>query len=161
VSCRYRYRFHRVDLVFQILVKVRPIPGLGVNGGEIRLGLLNDTGSNTMSLKQSDLNAMHITTGNYQGWTDPVPVTTANGRVTRDSLDLQVQLRKSSNAPASDWFNEPAIIIPPQDQQTDRLSGDEMRVRFYFATGPGNQHLYMAETKTALNSILPALQYQP
>jgi hypothetical protein len=136
---------------------MRAIPGFGATGGEIDRQLLNDTGSNTMSLFDSDLTPMGIQRVNagpnpYGAWSTPVPILTANGIVQRESLTIEIQLRRADTTAASRWIREVAIIVP---QQVNRLSGGRIRNHFYFATAPGNQHLYVAEKKNGIIAQLP------
>lgn len=138
---------------------MRGIPGFGAIGGEIRRQIVNDTGSNMMSLFDSDLIAMGIQRVNsgpnpYLAWGIPMPILTANGIVNRDSLTIQIQLQKQDTTAASEWIREGAVVVP---QQGNRLSGGEIRNNFYFATAPGNQHLFVAEKKNGIISQLPAV----
>jgi hypothetical protein len=139
--------------VYQILVAVRGDPRFGGNGTEISSALLNDTGSNLMNILQSDLTAMGIRPSSYRGYSPHVKITTANGTVRRRTLQLQIQLRDQNGTAASDWFIEEAAIVP----RGDRLSGEEIRNRFYFATPPGNAILCIAEKKNGLLTALPVV----
>jgi hypothetical protein len=115
---------------------------------------MNDTGSNTMSLSQTDVNAMGIT-GNYPGWAGTAHITTVNGVITRQRIYIMIQLRKLGGGVASDWFRERANV---STQQLDyRLSGNNLRRRFYFATAPGNRRLFVSERKHGLIALLPAV----
>jgi hypothetical protein len=112
-----------------------------------------------MSLFQPDLTAMGIPPrgssgpNSYGGWSNPVTIVTANGTVNRESLTVELQLRKPDTTPASDWFRESAVLV----QQGNYLTGGRIRRHFYFATAPGNRHLFVAQKKNGLMSILPAV----
>jgi hypothetical protein len=93
-----------------------------------------------MSLSQTDVNAMGITR-NYPGWAGTAHITIVNGVIIRQRIYILIQLRKLSGGIASDWFRERATA---STQQLDyRLSGNNLRRRFYFATAPGNRRLFV------------------
>jgi hypothetical protein len=119
----------------------------------MQCGILNDTGSNAMTVIPSDLTAMQIPDDHFS-WLPDVTVRTANGRVTRRSLLIEIQLRKVDSNEASSWFRETATVDPPQRSE-HRLSGAEMRRRFYFATAPGHNRLFVSMTKGGLTGALP------
>jgi hypothetical protein len=82
-----------------------------------------------------------------------VLILAANKPVNRPILWIQPQWRRRGGGIASDWFGERACF-PPQGQG-ERLSGDEIRQEFYFATAPGNHYLYVAEKKYEIVDMLP------
>jgi hypothetical protein len=138
--------------MFQILLRAKPLSG----GNPIDIGIMNDTGSNIMSLSQTDVNAMGITR-NYPGWAGTAHITTVNGVIIRQRIYILIQLRKLSGGIASDWFRERATV---STQQLDyRLSGNNLRRRFYFTTAPGNRRLFISERKHGLIALLPAVPY--
>lgn len=52
------------------------------------------------------------------------------------------------------WFPAKAGIEPEDD--LERLTGLEIRERFFFGTTPGNSTLYVSEPKSGLFAIMPA-----
>lgn len=82
-------------------------------------------------------------------------INTANGCVLRSLILLELQLIRYDESAVSEWFMERAVITDPPSGY--RSSGLAMRKQFYFATCPGNQHLYVAEKKAGIIAQLPAL----
>ncbi len=62
---------------------------------------------------------------------------------------------RANGTAASDWITELGVII--SQGQVRRLSGPSIRDHFYFATAPGNQHLYVAEKKNGIMAQLPVV----
>jgi hypothetical protein len=106
-----------------------------------------------MNILQSDLTAMGIRPNNYRGYSPHVRIATANGMVRRRTVQLRIQLRDQNGTAAADWFIEEGAIVP----RGDRLSAEEIRDRFYFATPPGNAILCIAEKKNGLMAALPVV----
>ena len=77
---------------------MRAITAVEEIGIEIDRVILNDTGSNVLSLFQTNLTVMEIppveTTGpnSYWGWSNPVSVETANGVLNLQTLTIELQL---------------------------------------------------------------------
>ena len=138
----------------------------------------NHTGSTTLTLWPSDIRAMRLA-GDYKGWMPPVAVKTHDGTVQRHSLFIEIQLLDPCSGsdelvPLSDWILEHATVVEPEglgsrsvslkeqgEEEEDgshcRLSGGLMRNHFYFATAPGNEHLYIATKKHNLYRELPSV----
>lgn len=114
--------------------------------------LLNDTGSTSQSVFQSDLSTLGLTP-QYGGLGNIVSVVTANGQVDQRSIWIQVQLLRTDGTAVSDWIDEMGIIST--EPETTRLTGDLIRNHLYFATAPGNQYLYVAEKAHGILSQLP------
>lgn len=106
-----------------------------------------------MNLKASDLTSLGITKQNYR-WAGQVTVMTANKSIERDWLQVDIQLRNQNGAPVSEWIMEDVAVVDDGDD-VDRLSGEQIRNHLYFATSPGNQYLYISDTKTGIMQQLP------
>lgn len=83
-----------------------------------------------------------------------VPITTANGQVYQQFIWIQIQLVRADGTAVSDWIDEMGTISTAEPA-TMRLTGDLIRNHLYFATAPGNQYLYVAETAHGILSQLP------
>lgn len=117
--------------------------------------MLNDTGSNTLTVFDTDIAALAIPPI-YPGFGANVPITTASGTVRRQQITVEVQLLDSQGNAVSDWILEEGIVTPAAVGAT-RLSGDGIRQSLYFATAPGNRHLYVAEKKNGIIEQLPVV----
>ncbi|OJD26154.1 hypothetical protein ACJ73_02464 [Blastomyces percursus] len=142
----------------QIYARIRPVPDLLSPAFSIDVMMLNDTGSNTMTVFDTDLTALAIPP-TYRGLGPEVPITTAGGTVTRKQIIIEVQLVDFQGNPVSEWIREGGIVAPA-DPGASRLSGDGIRQSLYFATAPGNQYLYVAAKKQVFNvdSLQPSQQ---
>lgn len=116
--------------------------------------MINDTGSNALNLFYHE--AYTLASG------VPVPlhqvfVGTADGVVRRNTTAFEIQIIGRNGAPLTEWMLEIAALIHPPGE---RLSGESMRSRLYFATAPRTYHqsLYVSLTKTGLMLIMPGLR---
>lgn len=117
--------------------------------------MLNDTGSSVQTFYDTDLVALGIP-ANYVGYGPLIQVTTANGVVWRRQISFQIQLLTPQGDLASNWILERGAITPAVPGAV-RLSGDGIRQELYFATAPGNQHLYVASKKNGIVTQLPVI----
>ncbi len=135
-------------------MQIRLCPDLGGDGTRHGIHVVNDTGSDILSIFYADLQQL----GNYQhyrGFLADALIGTANGSVERlHSLTVEVQFVASGTyVPWGSWFREQAVLrhlVPG----VDRLSGLGMRNVYYFGTPPGNRHVAVSTSKTGLTSIL-------
>ncbi|EGD97710.1 hypothetical protein TESG_05111 [Trichophyton tonsurans CBS 112818] len=139
----------------EIFARVRPVPGLLSPAISIDVTLLNDTGSNTLTVFDTDITALGIPP-TYMGYGADVLITTAGGTLRRRQISVEIQLLDSQGNAVSDWILEAGIVTPATAGAT-RLSGDGIRQSLYFATAPGNQHLYVAEKKNGIITQLPVI----
>ncbi|KAK2795550.1 hypothetical protein FQN50_009734 [Emmonsiellopsis sp. PD_5] len=137
------------------VLDTRPIPGLLSPAFPIETTMLNDTGSNTMTVFDTDLTALAIPS-TYLGLGPEIPITTAGGTVMRRQITVEVQLVDFQGNPVSEWIQEVGVVAPA-DPGALRLSGDGIRKSLYFATAPGNQHLYVAAKKQGIVDQLPVV----
>ena len=119
-------------------MEVRLCLGWGGDGTTIRIMVLNDTGSDLLTLFYADLPSL----GNYYqytGWQQDVGVETAGGHVEiLLALFVEVRLLRPVTLIAwGDWIEELAVLreIGPG---VARLSGGRIRNLFFFGTRPGN-----------------------
>ncbi|KAM5436677.1 hypothetical protein McanMca71_001793 [Microsporum canis] len=131
------------------------IPAAVPEPSSINVTMLNDTGSNMLTVFDTDLIALAIPP-TYGGFGSYVSMSTAGGQVQRQHIVVEVQLLDSQGNPVSDWVLEHGIVTPAS-LGTARLSGDGMRQYLYFATAPGNAHLYVAEKKNGIVQQLPVV----
>ncbi len=132
---------------------VRLIPSQGGDGTVHGIIAMNDTGSDILSLFQSDLQYLGNMQG-YAGWLGVIPISYANGATQYyPRIKVEVQLVRDDNIPWSDWIRELAII-QPDSPGLSRLSGYEIRNVLYLGTSPGNHSLAVATTKGGLASLL-------
>ncbi|EGC47208.1 conserved hypothetical protein [Histoplasma capsulatum var. duboisii H88] len=117
--------------------------------------MLNDTGSNALTVFDTDLVALAIPP-TYMGFGGNTQITTAGGSVIRQQITVEIQLLDSQGNAVSDWILEEGIVTPAVIGGV-RLSGDCIRQSLYFATAPGNQHLYVAEKKNGIVEQLPVV----
>ena len=124
------------------------------------LGLMcNDTGSNVLTIYPMELILMGIPE-NYRGWGGTVQIKTANGVVARRKITIAIRILSGTNPtePITEWILEEAIVaLSDDDSVYDRLSGGLMRRSLYFATAPGNAHLYVSQNKTGITQRLPTI----
>ncbi|OAL75712.1 hypothetical protein A7D00_1312 [Trichophyton violaceum] len=139
----------------QIFARIRPVPGLLSPAFSIDVTLLNDTGSNTMTVFDTDITALGIPP-TYMGYGADVLITTAGGTLRRRQISVEIQLLDLQGNAVSDWILEAGIVTPATAGVT-RLSGNGIRQSLYFATAPGNQHLYVAEKKNGIIKQLPVI----
>ncbi|KAJ5783154.1 hypothetical protein N7457_004928 [Penicillium paradoxum] len=116
----------------------------------------NDTGSNVLTVFMSDLLAfqfdMVLHGPAMQGAT---PINTANGQALQPLIFVDMQILTSAFVALTPWFRETAIVKPDSPGDA-RLSGAAMRNHLFFATAPGNAHLYVAQKKAGIIRDLPA-----
>jgi hypothetical protein len=111
-----------------------------------RIIVINDTGSNLLTLFDTDMSSLGNFQG-YTGWIGDAEVRDASGMVnTYRRLRVQVQLLRDDNSPWSDWINERAVV-KPASQGVPRLSGYGIRKILYIGTAPGIHVLAVAATK--------------
>lgn len=132
-------------------MSISPIPGSGLNGF-IQEYVLNDTGSNVLSIRQIQANQLGITNPNYLGYLGLYPVRTADGIQQRVSTMVQILLHDDNGNALGTWIREDAVVVP---DAMDLLSGTNMRAEFYFATPKANDMLVIAKTRNALTQALP------
>ena len=151
------WAFFLLTFPLQLLMEVRLIPELGGDGSVWGVGVLNDTGSDIMTLLTTDLPYLG-SFAFYFGWCMDMEVQDAGGRTeTLRSLWVQVRLvemQEGAHVPWSSWINENAIIRESMHGIL-RLSGARIRQHLYFATGPGNRTLAVSINRTGLMSHLP------
>ena len=132
---------------------VRLIPELGGDGSMHGVICMNDTGSDVMTLFDTDLGYL----GNldeYRGWNPPINVCFANGeRARHQSLSVQVQMVRNDGTPWTGWMSEDVVLTSLTPGKT-RLSGAGIRAHLYIATAPGNRTLSVSTTVGGLTSIL-------
>ncbi|KAF3898664.1 hypothetical protein GTR04_0045 [Trichophyton interdigitale] len=132
----------------QIFARIRGIPGfLLAPPVFLNITMLNDTGSSLLTVFDTDLVALGIPS-TYGGYGPQIPISTAAG-VLRQNIAVEMQLLDSYGDPMSDWFFENSVVVPLA-QGVTRLSGNGIRELFYFATAPGNTHLYVAKKKNGI-----------
>ncbi|QSS54662.1 hypothetical protein I7I53_02293 [Histoplasma capsulatum var. duboisii H88] len=117
--------------------------------------MLNDTGSDALTVFDSDILALAIPP-TYGRFGPIITVATAGGTVWRQRIIIEIQLIDLEGNAVSDWISEYGIITPATSGVA-RLSGTEMRQSLYFATAPGNQHLFVAEKKNRIVEQLPVV----
>ena len=133
-----------------MLLRLTPI--LGSDGTVHGIIVMNDTGSDLLTLFTTDLPQLGNIQG-YVGWLGQVLVRDANCVVTGfPRIQVQVQLVKDDNSPWGGWIDELAIVRQPV-LNFPRLSGVEMRHVLYFGTAPGNHLLAVSATKGGLASL--------
>ncbi len=89
---------------------LRLVPHLGGDGTVCGIVVMNDTGSDVLSLFHSDLQHLGNIQG-YAGWLGHIPIACANGAINiYPRIRVEVQLVRDDNTPWSDWIEEEAII---------------------------------------------------
>ncbi|OJD27198.1 hypothetical protein ACJ73_01403 [Blastomyces percursus] len=153
---KYNHYSSGQTLGHEIFARVRPVPGLLSSPAfSIDVTMLNDTESNILTVFDTDIAALAIPP-TYIGYGADVPITTAGGTVTRRQISVEIQLLDSQGNAVSDWILEEGIITPSASGAT-RLSGDGIRQSLFFATAPGNRHLYVAEKRNGIIEQLPVV----
>jgi hypothetical protein len=131
---------------------LRLIPDQGGDGTVHGIIAMNDTGSDILSLFDTDMPYLGNLQG-YGGWIGNVAINYANGTTNvYPKLLVEVQLVRNDNSPWSDWIVEEAIVQPMRPGVM-RLSGVGIRDALYIGTAPGNHFLAVAVTKGGLNSL--------
>jgi len=132
---------------------LRLIPAYGGDGTTHRITVMNDTGSNILTLFTTDILQLGNMQG-YAGWLASMGVTDATGTVTVfPTIRVQVQLVRDGNTPWGNWIDELAIVKQP-GPNVMRLSGFGIRNALYLGTAPGNHVLAVAATKGGMASLL-------
>jgi hypothetical protein len=130
---------------------LRLTPALGGDGTTIGIIVMNDTGSDILTLFTTDLLALGNTQA-YRGWPGSMGVMDATGMITFfPRILVQVQLVRDDNTPWSNWIDEDAIV---KQHGAPRLSGVGIRHVLYIGTAPGNDLLAISATKGGLTSLL-------
>jgi hypothetical protein len=139
--------------ILQIRMLLRLTPALGGDGTVLGIIAMNDTGSEILTLFDTDLPLLGNSQG-YNGWIGPAAVVDATGTVTVfPTMFVQVRPVRDDNTPWGNWIDEEAIVKQPA-LGVSRLSGVGIRHHFYLGTAPGNHHLAVAATKGGLASLL-------
>lgn len=128
-------------------MEVRLCPELGGDGTRHGISVLNDTGSDVLTIFNTDLMRL----GNYEQYTGLlgyVYIGSCNGDIEMLlSLLVDIRLfRPSSLVPWGNWLSEEAIIRRPAPGVA-RLSGSWMRDRLFFGTRPGNYQVAVSDTQ--------------
>ena len=132
---------------------LRLTPAFGGDGTVHGIIALNDTGSDILTLFDTDLPRLGNIQG-YTGWLLPSAIIDASGVITLFStLRVQVQLAREDNTPWSDWIDEKALV-KQSGPNMPRLSGLGIRKVLYFGTAPGNHRLVASATAGGLGSLL-------
>jgi hypothetical protein len=133
---------------------LRLTPHLGGDGTIYRITVMNDTGSDILTLFANDVLQLGNTQG-YAGHHGVVSVRDASGVIhTIPQILVQVQLVRNDGTPWGNWINERALIRQ-SSAGVPRLSGVGIRCVLYIGTGPINRLLAVAATKGGLGSLLP------
>jgi hypothetical protein len=107
---------------------LRLTPGLGGDGTIIGIIAMNDTGSDILTLFNTDLLALGNTQGHH-GWLGRTGIMDATGTITFfPRILVQVQLVRDDDTPWSDWIAEDAIV---KQHGAPRLSGIGIRHVLY------------------------------
>ena len=95
---------------------VRLTPQQGGDGTVHRIIVINDTGSNLLTLFDTDMSLLGNLQG-YTGWRGDATVTNASG-ITNNyrRLRVQVQLVRDDDSPWSNWIDELAVIKPASQE---------------------------------------------
>jgi hypothetical protein len=132
---------------------LRLLPEQGGDGTISGIIVMNDTGSDVLTLFNTDLAEL----GNiqaYAGWLGMAAISGANGAIDWcPMLAVQVQLVRNDLSSWSEWIDETAIIRPLVPGIL-RLSGVGIREQLYFGTAPGNATLAVSATKCGLSNLL-------
>ncbi|KAI9775756.1 MAG: hypothetical protein M1839_000884 [Geoglossum umbratile] len=106
----------------ELRMLVRLIPELGGDGTIHGIIAMNDTGSDILTLFDTDMACLGPSLG-YHAWVGAVAITTANGAVDMClSICVEIQLVRDDNSPWSDWIIEQAIVRRASPN-VPRLSG--------------------------------------
>lgn len=132
---------------------VRLIPQVGGDGSFLPITVMNDTGSNALTLFTTDF--QHL--GNaeaYNGWVAASPIIDANGHsTTLPTLLVEVHLAGNDGNPWGRWVTERAIVREP-NPSIKRLSGAGIRRTYFIGTGPSNDIVGVSTTSAGLSSLL-------
>lgn len=142
-------------LYVQLIMEIRLLPGLGGNGVRYPIEVLNDTGSDTLTIFVDDLIRLGYPHIMYHGWLGIVGVVSADGNVEHlSSLLVEIRfLRPVTYEPWGPWIIEPAVVRQ-NGPFLRRLSGRYMRDSMYFGTGAGNHHVAVADTKGGMSALI-------
>lgn len=147
------FNFHSY---IQLLMEIRFLPKLGGNGLRYVIEVMNDTGSNILTLFFEDLNQLGFPQLPYYGWLGKVAITMADGNIENlPSLLVEIKFLRSTT-------HEP---LGPLDHRTSDSAtkwawayetfwqGDE-GCHVFLGTGPGNHHLAVVDTKGGMSAII-------
>ncbi|KAJ5722168.1 hypothetical protein N7488_000203 [Penicillium malachiteum] len=141
----------------ELYAQIRVPPQYGGNEHLTRPFLVcNDTGSNVLTLFMSDLLALQFDMVLHsQAMQGAAPINTANGHALQPLIFVDMQILTSAFVVLTPWFRETAIVKPDSPGDA-RLSGAAMPNHLFFATAPGNAHLYVVQKKAGIIRDLPA-----
>ncbi|KAI4148192.1 MAG: hypothetical protein LQ340_005188 [Diploschistes diacapsis] len=137
----------------ELLALIRLSLWAGGDGSTTNITMMNDTGSDIMTLLDTDL-ANLGNLDNYIGGTDIIPISSANGIVEylwRHYLD--VQLCTQAGEPMGRWFDEIAVLRRAYPGIAT-LTGSGIRRVFWMGTSPIFDTLAIAETRGGMTSLL-------
>lgn len=143
---------------YQIIIVVVLPPIYGGFGRPLIIRVLNDTGSDIMTLFYNE--------ALYLGWQpDRFPaqqfqINSADGATLRESISVLARVLDYNGSPLTKWFLERVVLRRFTGVQV-HLSGSMVRNQLYISTAPRLQNLYVARTKTQLSLILPGLNQLP
>ena len=91
---------------------LRLIPDQGGDGTVHGIIAMNDTGSDILSLFDTDMPHLGNLQG-YAGWLGNIAIRFANGAINiYPKILVEVQLVRNDDSPWSDWIEEEAIVQP-------------------------------------------------
>lgn len=109
---------HYLNFFLQIRMLVRLIPAHGGDGTIHGIIAMNDTGSDMLTLFNTDLDALGNMQG-YSGWQLPSAVLDANGTITVfRTIVVQVRLARGDNTP---WVLREAWRVAPSQEHVTWL----------------------------------------
>jgi hypothetical protein len=133
---------------------LRLIPVLGAVAPPIGIAVMNDTGSDIMTLFTTDLPYFGPNIQGYHGWLQPTYTMDANGVVSVwPTILVQVCMARDDYTAWGNWIDEIAIVKPVAPN-LPRLSGNGIRNELYFGTAPNNLRVAISKTKSGLTSLL-------
>lgn len=133
---------------------LRLTPTLRGNRSIIGIIIINDTGSDHLTLFYDNLFQLGGIPAGYRGLGGEIDILDASGVITKCwKLKVEIQLVTDDNIPWSGWVEEQVIIRPPNPGVL-RLSGVGMRRALFFGTAPGNHFLAVSTSRNGLTTLL-------
>lgn len=135
-------------------MEIRLDPMRGGDGTSVhRISVVHDTGSNIMSIFDTDL-AKLGDMQNFHGWIGRTNIRNASGQTEIfGRFLLQIRLIDYNHKHWTDWMTETALVRP-STAGTPRLSGSLIRNQFIFAMPKGNRYVAVGTEKAVIDPLI-------
>ncbi|KAK2805254.1 hypothetical protein FQN50_006279 [Emmonsiellopsis sp. PD_5] len=138
---------------YEINIEFRVDSNTGGTGNRIRTTAFHDTGSELLTVFESELDFL-LRDGANSRFIRTGLVITPTGSTQSRQFTVEIRLLTADNSRVlRDWHSAPANIVHRRYRLASRVT--LMRRQFFLASHPRNHGLYVTKTKAALGDMLP------